>query len=73
MNRCVEILIRLAIELLGVFMILFATAEIFDANELASLVGIAALLLTVEVSIVTTHRKSNDNACPLSRAQCRAG
>lgn len=49
MNRAIDAIVRVSAEIGGVFLILAATSEVFDATEIAVLVGIAAVLVTVEV------------------------
>lgn len=48
-------ILRVAAEIGGVFLILAATADRFDATEIAALIGIAAVLITVE-SVVAFMR-----------------
>ncbi len=44
-------IVRVAIEVAGVFLVLATTAEQFDATEIAALFGIAAILVTVEACV----------------------
>jgi hypothetical protein len=51
-------IVRVAIEVAGVFLVLATTAEQFDATEIAALFGIAAILVTVEACVAFSMWKA---------------
>lgn len=54
-------ILRVAAEVGGVFLILAATADKFDATEIAALIGIASVLVTVEIVVAFLRNPRSAN------------